>query len=167
MKVIQQRFDESLNSDGPYSTSIDSLSDLCEVSSQRQAAFSELILDIAWLIRKPGTENFQQIITTSQIQRLNYLLNFLISIESTTILEKILQNLKTVMDKMESNGSCNGINVADLRLLQKYMDYAHQLRSQKLQKTEDVWLHSSNSKSYSQNDSCSVGSFPSQVQLLI
>ncbi|XP_062108519.1 squamosa promoter-binding-like protein 7 [Humulus lupulus] len=170
MKVIQQRHDESHFSERPYFTSIGSPSNLCEVSSQRQRAFSEIILDIGWLLRKPGSENSQPIVTNSQIQRLNYLLSFLVSIESFKILEKILENLRIVINKMESNGSCNGINEADLKLLKKYMDYAHQLRSQKPQEAVNLDLNSRNSmlqedhvsESCSQNDPCSISSFPGQ-----
>ncbi|XP_030507139.2 squamosa promoter-binding-like protein 7 [Cannabis sativa] len=170
MNVIQQRHNESHFSERPYLTSVGSPSNLCEVSCQRHAAFSEIMLEIAWLLKKPGSENSQPIVTTSQIQRLNYLLNFLISMESFTILEKVVQNLRTVVNKMESNASCNGINEADLKLLQKYMDYAHQLPSQKPQEAANLDVNSRNSmlqvdhgsQSCSQNDPCSIGSFPGQ-----
>ncbi|PON80255.1 SBP-box transcription factor [Parasponia andersonii] len=169
LKVIRQRLNESLFSDGPYFSSTGSLSKSWEVSSQRKTVFSEVILDIAWLLKKPGSENFQQI-TTSQVQRINYLLNFLISIESTTILEKILRNLLTVMDKMKLKDVRNGIHDADLRALQKYVDHAQRLCCQKLQKIGGLGPHTRNfilvedpvCKTCSQNDACSDASFPIQ-----
>ncbi|XP_024027509.1 squamosa promoter-binding-like protein 7 [Morus notabilis] len=144
MKVIQQRLDESLLKDGPCVSPIASLSNSCDASSLRQSAITELILDVAWLLKKPGSEGFQQILTASQVQRLNRLLSLLISVESTTILERILQNMKSVMDKLKLTDECSGISDADLRLLQKYMDYAHQLSYQKLQKDGSSDLPSRN-----------------------
>lgn len=124
MNTIQKRYEESFSLQGSHFSSSGSLSDSCEASSLRHKAFSEVILDIAWLLKKPSSENFQQIMTASQIQRFNYLLNFLISIKSTTILEKVSQNLKTLMDNMELHSANDGTSDADMRLLKNYMDYA-------------------------------------------
>lgn len=128
MKIIQQRIEGSMLSEGSPLSSTASLS-ACEVLSQRKTVFPEAILDIAWLLKKPGSENLQQIMTTAQIQRFSYLLNCLITMESTIILEKILQNMKIVINKMDFNGASSGTN-ADSRQLEKYMDYAHDLLCQ-------------------------------------
>lgn len=124
MNTIQKRYEESFSLQGSHFSSSGSLSDSCEASSLGHTAFSEVILDIAWLLKKPSSENFQQIMTASQIQRFNYLLNFLISMKSTTILEKVSQNLKTLMDNMELHSANDGTSDADMRLLKNYMDYA-------------------------------------------
>ena len=171
MKAIQQRLDKSIFLDWPCFSSTGSRSNSCEVSSLRQIAFSEIIVDIAWLLKKPVSEKIQQILTTSQVQRFQSLLNFLIAVESTTILEKILENLNTSIDKIKLNGEGSGISDGDLRLLEKYMDYAHQRRCQILQKTGVVSLHSRSLmlkedivlRSGLQNETCSVVSFPIQV----
>ncbi|KAM0962828.1 squamosa promoter-binding-like protein 7 [Malus sylvestris] len=169
MKTIQKRFDESLSLQGLHFSSRVSLSNSCEASSMRHTAFSDIILDIAWLLKKPLSENFQQIMTASQIQRFNYLLNFLISIKSTTILDKVLQNLKTLMVNMELNSANNDSVDADMRLLQNYMKYARDLlckkfessgvsvrESGRLVKEEDLV---SQSQTCFQNDGKSVAPF--------
>ncbi|KAI5580830.1 hypothetical protein BDE02_08G179400 [Populus trichocarpa] len=127
MKIIQQRFDAS------HSLIIGSE---CEVSTMRQTALSEFIMDIAWLLKEPSAENSQQMMTSFQIQRINSLLNFLLHHESIIILDKILKNLKIMMDKKEANGMVNGTSDTDMRLLQSYMDYASNIRHEKLQRSE-------------------------------
>ncbi|KAM2656994.1 hypothetical protein EV1_012418 [Malus domestica] len=165
MKTIQKRYEESFSSQGLRFSFTGSLSNSCEASSLRHTAFSEVILDIAWLLKKPSSENFQQIITASQIQRFNYLLNFLISIKSTTILDKVLQNLETLMAKMELNSANNGSIDADMRLLQNYMNYARDLLCQKFEssgrlvKKEDLV---SQSQTCFQNDGKLVAPFHCQ-----
>lgn len=174
IKIVEQRVEESLSSEGSQIDSIGSLPDTCEVSSLRQTSCSEVILDIGWLLKRPGSESFQQINTVSKIQRFNCLLNFLISIRSTVILERILQNLEIILSSKSGNGY-NGGNDADLRLLQKYMDYAREILKQKLDETGGLRLHSKNlilkedfvSQSCFPNDVHSVFPLSSQVRTYI
>jgi len=132
MKIIQQRFDAS------HSLLIGSE---CEVSTMRQTALSEFIMDIAWLLKEPSAENSQQMMTSFQIQRINSLLNFLLHHESIIVLDKILKNLKIMMDKKEANGMVNGTSDTNMRLLQGYMDYASNIRHEKLQRSEVLKHH--------------------------
>ncbi|KAF5738665.1 putative Squamosa promoter binding protein-like 7 [Tripterygium wilfordii] len=125
LKTIQQGFDESFFSKGSHCPSGVSVCDACEVSAKRQRAFSEILLDIAWLLKEPASEYLQQ--STSQIQRVNRLLDFLICNESTIILAKVLQNLKIPVDYKKISGSFNDAIGADMMLLQKHMDYARDL----------------------------------------
>uniref|UniRef100_A0A6N2L4M7 Squamosa promoter-binding-like protein 7 n=1 Tax=Salix viminalis TaxID=40686 RepID=A0A6N2L4M7_SALVM len=125
MKIIQQRFDAS------HSLIIGSE---CKVSTMRQ--MSEFIMDIAWLLKEPSAENSQQTMTTFQIQRINSLLNFLLHHESIIILDKILKNLKIMMDKKEARGVFYGTSDANMKLLQSYMDYASNIRHEKLPRSE-------------------------------
>uniref|UniRef100_A0A2N9ETS0 SBP-type domain-containing protein n=1 Tax=Fagus sylvatica TaxID=28930 RepID=A0A2N9ETS0_FAGSY len=126
MKILQQRFDAAIGR----------MSDSCEVSALRQSKFSEFLLDVAWLLKEPASEKFQQFITASQIQRFNSLLSFLICNDSTTILEKLLQKLKILISNMEFNSMVNGTYDADLSLLQKYMDNARDILRKKHKKSE-------------------------------
>ncbi|XP_015888326.2 squamosa promoter-binding-like protein 7 isoform X1 [Ziziphus jujuba] len=144
MKMIEQRLDASLFSEGSDCSTIGSLSDSCEVSTLRQKSFSEVVLDIAWLLKRPGSESFQQIMTASKIQRFNSLLNFLISTQSTAILERILKNLKIIMNNTKSSSGYNSNSDADLRLLEKYMNYAHEIFRQKMNEAGGLGLHSKN-----------------------
>ncbi|XP_034930316.1 squamosa promoter-binding-like protein 7 [Populus alba] len=132
MKIIQQRFDAS------HSLIIGSE---CEVSTMRQTALSEFIMDIAWLLKEPSAEYSQQMMTSFQIQRINSLLNFLLHHESIIILDRILKNLKIMMDKKEANGMINGTSDTNMRLLQSYMDYASNIRHEKLQRSEVLKHH--------------------------
>ncbi|GMI64115.1 SQUAMOSA PROMOTER BINDING PROTEIN-LIKE 7, squamosa promoter binding protein-like 7 [Hibiscus trionum] len=129
MKAIQQKFDASLFRGG---SKISSNGSSCDTSTSQQKAYSELVLEIAWLLREPGSEIFQETTVSSQIQRFNCLLRFLIQVESTVILKKVVQNLMTAMDKTGFNGTNN----FDMMLLQKYMDYARDILNNKLQKGE-------------------------------
>ncbi|KAJ9154425.1 hypothetical protein P3X46_027759 [Hevea brasiliensis] len=131
MKIIQQRFASSHLSSGSQ----------CEFSAHRQMAFSELVVDIGWLLKKPSSESFHQITRSSQIQRLNSLLNFLVHHESTATLDKILQNLKIILDEMEKNRVAYGISDSEMFLLQKYMDSASDILLQKVKKSDDLAIH--------------------------
>ncbi|XP_022721858.1 squamosa promoter-binding-like protein 7 [Durio zibethinus] len=130
MKSIQQRFDVSFFQEGSKIPSSGSMFEACEASTLRQRAYSELLLDIAWLLGEPKLENFQEIVASSQIQRFNCLLSFLIQNESTVILKKVLLTLKIVVDKTGFNGA----NDSDIRLLRKYMNYARDILGNKHQK---------------------------------
>ncbi|KAJ4835237.1 hypothetical protein Tsubulata_049435 [Turnera subulata] len=114
MEMIRHRFDASNSSSGSE----------CEVYTLKQMAFSDLLVDIAWLLKEPLPENVQQIMTSSQIQRFNTLLKFLLQHEPVAILDKILRTLKIIMDKLEVYRVVNSTSDDDVRLLQKYMDYA-------------------------------------------
>lgn len=142
MKMIEQRLDTSLFSEGFHFSSISSLSDTCEISTLKQTSSSEALLDIAWLLKHPLSETFWQIMTASKIQRFNCLLNFLIAMESTTIIEKVLLNLETMMNNMKSDNGYNGSRDADLRLLEKYMGYAHEILHQKKDEARGTEQHS-------------------------
>ncbi|XP_022740659.1 squamosa promoter-binding-like protein 7 isoform X2 [Durio zibethinus] len=126
MKSIRQRFDASLSQEESKFSPNGSLLEACEVSTLRQRAYSELVLDIAWLLREPKLENFREIMASSQIQRFNCLLSFLIQSESTVILKKVLPNLKIVV---ETTGF-NGTNDSDIRVHQtrKKLVFSKQLQ---------------------------------------
>ncbi|XVF66316.1 hypothetical protein PTKIN_Ptkin10aG0025600 [Pterospermum kingtungense] len=138
MESLQQRFDASLFLEGSKILGTGSLLEECEVLTLRQRAYSELVLDIAWLLREPKLENFQEISASSQIQRFNCLLSFLIQSESTVILKRVLQNLEIVVER----SGFNRTNDSDVRLLQKYMTHARDVLGNKLQKGESPLLFS-------------------------
>lgn len=156
IKIIQQRFEASFFSKRSQFMASGLLSDLCEVSAWRQKALTELLVDIAWLLKAPASESFRQTISSSEVQRFNQLLRFLIYNESTTILEKMLQNMKIMMNNIESNTAVNGISDSDMGLLLKYMDYARGILCQKVKKDEGPMQHSGNivPKMISSSQSC-------------
>ncbi|CAN1284035.1 Squamosa promoter-binding-like protein 7 [Linum perenne] len=111
MEVIQQRLKLSSNGRGLH----------CEISETRQRILSELIVDVAWLLKAPSQEAIRQMAASSQIQRFVSLLQFLIRHESTFILGKILSNLKIIVGAINV---INGNMDADAKVLKQYMDEA-------------------------------------------
>lgn len=171
MKIIQQRFEASFFPKRSQFMASGSLSHLCEVSALRQKALTELLVDIAWLLKEPASESFRQTISSSEVQRFNHLFSFLIYNESTTILEKMLQNMKILMDNIELNSAVNGISDSDMGQLLKYMDYAREILCQKVKKNEGPMQHSENIvlKMISSSQSCLQGNLlvPSTKQDLV
>uniref|UniRef100_A0A5B7AUV9 Putative squamosa promoter-binding-like protein 7 n=1 Tax=Davidia involucrata TaxID=16924 RepID=A0A5B7AUV9_DAVIN len=154
MKTMQQKLNASLHSKQSQFAAISSLSDSCKFSVLRQRAFSEFLLDIAWLLKEPALENVQHI-SSLQIERFNCLLNFLLHNESTTILERVLQYMKILMNNMKLNDPPNG--TTDTRLFQRNMDHARDILLQKFQERGDSLVHS-------ENDMFSVFPFTNQLQ---
>jgi len=155
MKIIQQRFDVS------HSLIFGSE---CEVSAMRQTAFSEFSTDIAWLLKEPSAENSQQTITSFQIRRFNSLLSFLLHHESIIILDRILKNLKIMMEKREVNGMFDDTSDTNTRLLQSYMEYASNILHKKLKRSEVLKHHlECPGQEYCVSGSCCVSNKPAVV----
>lgn len=108
----------------------------CEVSCPRQTSFSEFMLDVAWLLKWPRSDELHHATTSSQIQRLYCLLNFLISNKSTFILERVLQTQQVVLDQMESSDMASGVDDSDRRLLKRYVGHARDFLSQSVHKDQ-------------------------------
>lgn len=109
----------------------------CKVLASRQAEFSELILDVAWSLKKP-----EQKLTSSHIQRSNCLFEYLMEKESTVILKGLYCSLRSAIDNNLVEGNSN----SDVRLLQKNMDTARRkLARVSLEKvfSENCYSHSS------------------------
>lgn len=117
MEILQQRFDIPPSSKGQTPLTARST---CEVFAFRQAQLSEFILDVAWLLKKPTSE---QHLTSIHIQRFNNLLSFLIENKSCAILERVLYCLKYYMD----NNLVAGIFDSEMRLLRKSIDISQKL----------------------------------------
>lgn len=126
------RFDASLHSKGSQ------FSKTCQDSVPGQRASSQFILDIAWLLKETRSEeSTRSILTSSQIHRYNSLLNFLVCHDFITILDKVLQSLKILMDNLELNGTVNGVNDGDMRLFEKNVNHARDVLCWKLEKSRD------------------------------
>lgn len=107
MKEIQRKF----CSGGSECTAVCSP---CEASTSRKSEFSEFMLDVAWLLREPSSENVQ-ILASVQMQRFNYLLNILMESQSTIILERVLSYFENIVKR----NMLAGITDADMTLFQK------------------------------------------------
>ncbi|KAH6816544.1 hypothetical protein C2S51_021364 [Perilla frutescens var. frutescens] len=110
MGSLQQKFDTSVSSqEQPLSRPA------CEVLTSRQTRFSGLLLDLAWSLKKPTSE---QILTSSHIQRFDHLLDFLIEKGSAVILERVFCLLKSSIDK----NIVVGVSCSDMRSLREKME---------------------------------------------
>ncbi|CAI9765898.1 unnamed protein product [Fraxinus pennsylvanica] len=145
MAIMQQKFDSSLCSDD-HQFAAPTLAG--EVYALRQTEYYEFLLEVAWLLKDPMLEPH---LTAAQIQRINYLLDFLIEKESTVILDRVLYHMKTVTDKYLVMGVPN----ADMMLLQKILHNARNILHQKLQEKDYTVTHvtdGNDSSQTSQND---------------
>ncbi|XP_058723859.1 squamosa promoter-binding-like protein 7 [Vicia villosa] len=134
MKILQQKQDTSLLSKQFRSASGGSICSSCKAFVHIHASSSDLLVDIAWLLKDPTSENFDRMVSASQIQRYCHLLDFLINNDSTIILGKILQNLIILTESIKSN-----TNDVDIVQLLKCM---HNARDAICQKGGSIVLHS-------------------------
>ncbi|KAI3469465.1 hypothetical protein Pfo_026128 [Paulownia fortunei] len=141
MEILQRKFDTSLSS---QERQLSPPRPACQVFASRQAQFSEFLLDVAWSLKKPVSE---QQLTSSHIQRFNYLLNFLIEQESSVILERVFGSLKSAID----NNLVAGISDADTRSLRKNMGIAQSMLDKKLLEIDFTVMPALNGNVYSQS----------------
>ncbi|OIT28689.1 PREDICTED: squamosa promoter-binding-like protein 7 [Nicotiana attenuata] len=103
----------------------------CEDSTCRKSEFSEFMLDVAWLLREPSSENVQ-IVASVQMQRFNYLLNVLMESQSTIILKRVLPYFENMVNK----NLLAGITDAEMRLFQRNIYEKNNLLKERLQLKE-------------------------------
>lgn len=132
--MLQQKFGSSACSNVPEFAATTTS---CQVYVSRQTKLSELITDIAWLLKGPVLEAMQPQ-TTMHINRINNLLGFLLENESTAILNRILSYVETVIDKNLGADRAD----ADINLLHVNMDNARDLLFQNLQGKGNPMKHS-------------------------
>lgn len=139
LKIVQQRLDTALLLKEIQPAALD-VSFKCKDFVLRQTAISELLLDIGWLLKKPKSDGLQNQLTLTQIQRFNCLLSFLIQNESATVLMKILQSLKTVMDTKKVCNYDNTNGNAVMKLFQKNLEHAEKIVHQRIQPVGELNL---------------------------
>ncbi|XAR57146.1 hypothetical protein NMG60_11025183 [Bertholletia excelsa] len=173
MNIMEQRFEATFHLKGSKFMDARCLSDSCEVLGLRQTAFSQFILDITWLLRKPSLEDVVQIITPFQIGRYNRVLTFLIQNESTSLLERVVHFVEIVMNTTKLNNLANCTTDTDMKSLQSMLDYARKVLHERLQDKRHLVQHSGNLSVSSRDqhlvttergnlDSMTGSSFPSQ-----
>ncbi|KAL1358398.1 hypothetical protein HN51_003674 [Arachis hypogaea] len=159
MRTLQQRLDESLHSKQFQSTSGGSICSLCEDFAHRHTS-SDLLVDIAWLLKNPTSENFERMMTASQIQRYCYLLDFLICHDSILILEKILPKLVIFTEGLKSNIVISRTSDVDVTQLLNCMHLARDVINQNHQKGRGIVVHSE-TEGFRIEKTCSQDSLPS------
>ncbi|CAA3022142.1 squamosa promoter-binding 7 [Olea europaea subsp. europaea] len=135
MVLFQQKFNAS---HGSEKQQLSCPRPACEILASRQAEFSGFLLEVAWSLKKPVSG--QQLMST-QIQRFNYLLNFLIERESTIILECVLDCMKSAIDN-----NLVGISDADMKSFHRNMDNARNILHRKLEEKEYLVMHALDGK---------------------
>ncbi|KAI7734689.1 hypothetical protein M8C21_032108 [Ambrosia artemisiifolia] len=138
IKIMQMKYYSTLHSR-------DSESSSCEVAVNK---FSEVLVDIAWLLKQPIVVDAECAIMSSQLQRFTFLLNFLIEHESTTVLKRVLHCMKMRIIRS------GGIFEADKTLLQEALNHATEVLNQRLQKNVNFWSHSNDSLLEDEDESC-------------
>lgn len=78
------------------STSLSCHSVSCKYFVSKQNVISQLLLDIAWLQRKPNLDEYKNELHTANIQRLTCLLRFLVGNNLVNLLEIVLCSLENV-----------------------------------------------------------------------
>ncbi|KAM7259433.1 hypothetical protein ACFE04_015174 [Oxalis oulophora] len=140
MKTMQQKFAVDISAELSLATTSSSITDSCKMATVRQQISSELLLDVAWLLKDHTQEDLEKIVITSQIQRFNHLLSFLLLNKSLVVLEKVLVNMMAIINKMGLSSVIDGTGDGDMILLKKNMDYAREIVYQKVENSEDYRL---------------------------
>ncbi|RZB63901.1 Squamosa promoter-binding-like protein 7 isoform B [Glycine soja] len=143
MKTLQQKLDVSLLSKQFQSASGGSICSSCETFALSHTSSSDFLVDIAWLLKDTTSENFDRVMTASQIQRYCHLLDFLICNDSTIILGKILPNLIILTESVESNNVViNRTSDVDITQLLNHIHNASNVICQKHQQSRSIIVHS-------------------------
>ena len=104
---------------------------LCEHFVAKQMALSELLVDVAWLLKELCRQGSEAIFNSINLQRLTRLLKISIENELVNVLEVILNYLDVVTGTVGIQGSDYLIADADAKLLQGYVNRAKEILSQR------------------------------------
>lgn len=146
LEMIWQRADKVLYSEsaGSQFAETDGVPNSCEAFISKQTAMSDLLLDIAWLLKEPQLDKNENGLTSTQVQRMNCLLRFLIQNQCVVVLERIWHSLMNVMEAVQLYDGVNKTNDADIRSFQKYMAEARKILDHKVQCPERSITQSEN-----------------------
>lgn len=126
-------FSESLCADSIISQTTDTVANpgFCKALVLKQNSISELLLDIAWLLKEPWLEEAETLLSSTNIHRLTCLLKFLIQNKAFMFLEEILHYL----DAIDWEGLNNRVDKAldaDSRLFLNYINHARETLHQRI-----------------------------------
>ncbi|KAJ0795167.1 putative transcription factor SBP family [Helianthus annuus] len=123
MKTMQAKY---------YSTLYNSESISCEAAVNK---FSEVLVDMAWLLKQPIGQDMECAAMSSQLQRISFLLNFLIEYESIAVLKRVLDSVEM---RIIENGD---ITETDRLLLHGTVNHATEILNKRLKKTVNFEFH--------------------------
>ncbi|KAJ0979695.1 hypothetical protein J5N97_015169 [Dioscorea zingiberensis] len=115
-----------LNSESPNS---------CEPFALRQAAMSDILLDIAWLLKDPRMGKSKVAFSSTNVQRITCLLQYLTRNEFISILEEILPNLDYIISENGFDELVGKTSDADFELFLKHVNQARDTISQRIELT--------------------------------
>eukprot|EP00252_Welwitschia_mirabilis_P005426 TRINITY_DN15905_c0_g1_i1.p1 TRINITY_DN15905_c0_g1~~TRINITY_DN15905_c0_g1_i1.p1 ORF type:complete len:875 (-),score=133.42 TRINITY_DN15905_c0_g1_i1:322-2946(-) len=95
-------------------------SSVCEQKMARRQCFSELLLDIAWVLKNPNSDENCMALSSSQIRRLNCLFGYLLNAQLFSVTEKVLFSEKVIQVLKDVFQNSNYLKDGDRRLLQNY-----------------------------------------------
>lgn len=101
---------------------------ICEYFVSKQNAISQLLLDIAWLQRKPSLDEYKNELSTANIQRLTCLLRFLVANNSVNLLETVLCSLENLFSTEVLSNLDKYKHDADVAQLLDLVDHAKELQ---------------------------------------
>ncbi|PWA45006.1 SBP-like protein [Artemisia annua] len=127
IKIMQMKYCSRLYARDSESTST---TKSCEVHVNK---FSEMLVDIAWLLKQPFVEDMECAMMSWQLQRFSFVLKFLMEYESTVVLRKVLDLVKMKMNKN------SGIIEADSEF-QGTVNYATEVINQQLERKPNLDL---------------------------
>ncbi|XP_057771870.1 squamosa promoter-binding-like protein 7 [Salvia miltiorrhiza] len=111
MEILQRTFDTSISSqEQPASPPRPA----CGVLASRQTRFSGFLLDLGWSLKKHVSK---KLLTSADVHRFDYLLDFLIEKGSSVILERVSRSLGSSIDKND----VAGVSDSDMRSLRTKM----------------------------------------------
>ncbi|KAG6435501.1 hypothetical protein SASPL_100375 [Salvia splendens] len=112
MEILQRKLDNSTSSqEQPASHPRHA----CRVLASRQRHFSGFLLDLGWSLKKPV---LGKLLTSSDVQRFDYLLDFLIEKGPSAILQRVFRSLESSIDKND----VGGVSGSDMRSLLAKME---------------------------------------------
>ncbi|XP_026656221.1 squamosa promoter-binding-like protein 9 isoform X2 [Phoenix dactylifera] len=160
LKRMHGAFFESLCTDSIISQTTDTVANpgFCKALVLKQNSISELLLDIAWLLKEPRLEETETLLSSTNIHRLTCLLKFLIQNKAFILLEEILRYLDAI-DWEGLNSRVDKALDADSRLFLNYINHAREILHHRIphdEKSEldplDSLSRASMPQSYAMND---------------
>lgn len=103
----------------------------CELFVAKQTALSELLVDIAWLLKEPCVDGSEAIFNSINLRRLTCLLEISVQNELVNVLEVILKYMDVKFGTMWIQDSDYSIPDTDLELLKGYVNRAKQFLNQR------------------------------------
>ncbi|KAJ0925381.1 hypothetical protein HanRHA438_Chr04g0159141 [Helianthus annuus] len=123
MKITQTKY---------YSTLYNSESISCEAAVNK---FSEVLVDMAWLLKQPIRQDMECAAMSSQLQRFSFLLNFLIEYESIAVLKRVFDSVEMrIIENVD-------ITETDRLLLHGTVNHATEILNKRLEKTVNFEFH--------------------------